>query len=249
MLPLSRFISYPSVKRRLTIGFLSGRMKNSFFPNRRKQTRQTYTVFHKRSTSSLLGRLIFIIIFKMSNKRKCPLSEDKTSVDRLLTTDYSSACFICGVVLGSWEGFSKHKRTHNCSTHLHQLLTAKSMGGSSLPSSINSFVQSERVGYMVKADSYYLEDYNKLKKCIKKAGLASVSKVFDCMLKYISLTEYVNAEHYVNFPLSSFLLHFPHCELDTAPKGRTVINTPSGSIGECIQFLVSFYVPYSLIVN
>jgi hypothetical protein len=77
------------------------------------------------------------------------------------------------------------------------------MGGSSLPGSINSFVQSDRVGYMGKANSYYLEDYKKLKKCIKKAGLASVSKVFDSMLRYISLTEY--------------------------------INTPTGSIGECIQ--------------
>ena len=145
----------------------------------------------------------------MSNRRKRSLSEDKTSVDRLLTTDYSSACFICGVVLTSWEGFHKHKRTQNCSHHLHQLLTAKSMGGSSLPGSISSFVQSDRVGYMGKANSYYLEDYKKLKKCIKKAGLASVSKVFDSMLRYISLTEY--------------------------------INTPTGSIGECIQFLVSFF--------
>ena len=178
----------------------------------------------------------------MSNKRKCPLSEDRSSVDRLQTKDYSSACFICGVVLISWEGFSKHKRTQNCSNHLHQLLTAKSMGGSSLPSSINSFVQSERVGYMTSANRYYLEDYNKLKKCIKKAGLASVSKVFDSMLKYHSLNEYVNAEHYVNFPLSSFLLHFPHSELDKAPKGKIVINTPTGSIGECIQFFVSLYI-------
>ena len=79
----------------------------------------------------------------MSNKRKYSLSEDKPSVDRLLTTDYSSACFICGVVLVSWQGFSKHKRTQNCSNHPHQLLTAKSMGGSSLPGYINSFVQSE----------------------------------------------------------------------------------------------------------
>ena len=116
------------------------------------------------------------------------------------------------------------------------------MGGSSLPGSINAFVQSERVGYMITANRYYLEDYKKLKKCIKKAGHASVSKVFDSMLRYISLTEYVNADYYVNFPLSSFLLHFPHSELDKAPKGKIVINTPKGSIGECIQFLVSLFI-------
>jgi hypothetical protein len=178
----------------------------------------------------------------MSNKRNCSLSENKTSVDRLLTTDYSSACFICEVVLTSWEGFHKHKRTQNSSHHLHQLLTAKSMGGSSLPGSINSFVQSDRVGYMMKANSYFLEDYKKLEKCIKKAGLASVSKVFDSMLRYISLTEYINADYYVNFPLSSFLLHFPYFDRDKAPKGKTVINTPTGSIGDCIQFLVSFFI-------
>jgi len=95
---------------------------------------------------------------------------------------------------------------------------------------------------MFKANNYYLEDYKKLKNCIKKAGLASVSKVFDSMLKYTSLTEYINADYYVNFSLSSFLLHFPYFERDKAPKGKTVINTPTGSIGECIQFLVSFFI-------
>ena len=112
----------PEPDGKLLLWFLS-RTENSFFPRRRKGTRQPYKVFHKKPSSHLLGRLILILFSKCRIKGNVRCLKTQK-----LSTDYSSACFICGVVFATWEGFSKHKRTQSCSNHLHQLLTVKSMG-------------------------------------------------------------------------------------------------------------------------
>ena len=181
----------------------------------------------------------------MSNKRKYPLYENTIFVERPPQVDYSFACFICGVVLTSREGFGKHKRSHHCCNYLHQLLHTKSMGGSSFPKPIHRLVFSDQVSYLLKADQLEPEDFKKLKKCIKKAGHASISKVFDSMFRYVNMLKYSMADYYVNFNLSTFLLDLPMHNIDSyePPKGKIVINTPTGSIGDCIQFLVGIYFP------
>jgi len=119
------------------------------------------------------------------------------------------------------------------------------MGGSSFPRRIHRLVFSDQVSYISKADQLEPEDFKKLKKCIKKAGHASVSKVFDSMFRYVNMLKYSMADYYVNFNLSTFLLDLPMHSIDSyePPKGKIVINTPTGSIGDCIQFLVGIYFP------
>jgi len=163
---------------------------------------------------------------------------DSIPIEIPMEVDYSHACFICGTILTSMVGFCKHRKFQHCFNHYHKLLTTKSTGGSSFPDHINTFVQDSRENYLLKADNYEEADYKLLKKYAKEAGLRSISKIFDSSFRYVLLTRYVQAGYNVNFPLSVFLFDLPN--LASAPNGRVVINTPSGSIGDCINFLVSF---------
>ena len=178
--------------------------------------------------------------YRLSAKRKSfnQIQVESILIEPPLKVDYSRACFICGTILTSIVGFCKHRKFQHCSNHYQKLLTAKSTGGSSFPEHMNAVVRDSRENYLSEADNYDEADYKLLTKYVEEAGLRSISKIFDSSSRYVILTRYVQAGYNVNFPLSVFL--FDLSNLASAPKGRVAINTPSGSIGDCISFLVSF---------
>ena len=158
-------------------------------------------------------------------------------MDPPLQIDYSKACYICGLILPTWTGFCKHRKFQHCLNRYHQLLSPKSSGGSSFPNVINNIVQDSRESYLSSIDVITRDDCDRLEKYAKRAKMPPFSNAFDSMYRYYSMTRYVQGGYNVNFPLSVFLFDFPKSV--PAPHGKIVINTPTGSIGDCLQFLVT----------
>ena len=178
----------------------------------------------------------------VSAKRKLTslVNDESVRFDPPLQIDYSKACYICGSILPTWTGFCKHRKFQHCLNRYHQLLSPKSPGGSSFPNVINNLVQDSRESFLSDLGDIASDDCDRLEKYAKRAKLPPLSNAFNSMYRYYSMTRYVQGGYNVNLPLSVFLFDLPQSV--PAPNGKVVINTPTGSIGDCLQFLVTLLI-------
>jgi hypothetical protein len=172
-----------------------------------------------------------------SKKRPIKTDPDCRSVFPL--SDPSRACYLCGTLVKEWKSFNKHLKSQICMAHHAALITpGTNVASTQLP--VDRVFQPRRKNISQSCAMYYEgPEVEALKELAFNHELPNIDGLVTAAIRYYHMSAYLKMRENVNFSLSTFLMDTPDKTINR-PNNLIVIDTPLGSLMECIQFLVFF---------